>query len=135
MSKIIWTHYIEPVTEVTTTDFDVYTPALTIKNIKKFVEKTKSLVKLPDRKAYRSMSRAGVLLSAVGLEAVEAISPFLENDSFSVGIYCAVENGPENYDCAKALIGVEAEDFAEVYKKIETQKIILLNYQTLLLLN
>ncbi|GBE05475.1 MAG TPA: hypothetical protein ENH31_06115 [Nitrospirae bacterium] len=69
------------------------------------------------------MSRNGVLLSAVCLQAREEIDKFLEKDPFSVGVYCAVENGPVDLESTKALIGSTRENFAAMYKKHRNPKL------------
>lgn len=83
---------------------------------------TKELVALPDKRAYRSMSRASVLMSATGLDLKEEVSIFTNDDPFKVGIYAALNNGPEDYECATSLLECSDQDFAMAYKKARSPK-------------
>ncbi len=82
-------------------------------------------IKLPDPRAIRSMSRAAALMSHVCLDAAEALKPFLATDPFSVGVYCAVENGPVDVASSKQLAHVSFEEFGEKYKKMRNPKMYL----------
>ncbi|MHB8880702.1 MAG: hypothetical protein ACYC69_04220 [Thermodesulfovibrionales bacterium] len=95
------------------------------------LERTRALplidrqAELPDRRVYRSMSRAGILLSLVCLKAREELSGFLRQDPFRVGVYCAIENGPVDFASTKQMVGVPGEAFAETYKKLFNPKMYL----------
>lgn len=93
-----------------------------IPNTLSFTEDDKELADLPDRRAYRAMSRASILISAVGLEIAPTILPYIKSDPSSVGIYCALNNGPEDYACAKELIGISDDDFHGQYKRLRNPK-------------
>ncbi len=73
---------------------------------------------LPDRRVYRSMSRAGVLLSLACLRARTVLAPMLDADRFGVGVYAAVENGPVDFAVAREMAQVGGEAFAERYRKL-----------------
>ncbi len=118
MAKIIWTNTITPEEiEGSSIDFPIFKDALCLENLRPIHKKNKELVALPERKAYRSMSRAAVLISAAALSSSDLLSTALQDDPFSVGLYIAVENGPEDYKCVEVLIKTPPEDFALVYKK------------------
>ena len=93
--------------------FDVYDPALVIPRTRSIPLPNRDLVELPDRRCYRSLSRAGILLQAAGLPAREVLEPF---DRGRVGIYAAAEAGPQNYRAARDLVDVR-EGFAEKFRK------------------
>jgi hypothetical protein len=93
-----------------------------IARIRSFPAEDKELADLPDRRAYRAMSRASILISAVGLELSPHIAPVIAADPFAVGIYCALNNGPEDYECAHSLRGVSADDFPAQYKRLRNPK-------------
>ncbi len=80
---------------------------------------------LPDPRACRSMSRTGVLLSLVCLRSALALEPALEADPFSVGVYCAVENGPVDFAAVREMSTVPSERFAERYRKLFNPKMHL----------
>jgi hypothetical protein len=83
---------------------------------------TAALADLPDRRAYRSLARTGVMLCAVGLPAAAALAPWLERDPYAVGIYCAIESGPQNYAGARELAGRPRADFAPLFKQANHPK-------------
>ena len=95
------------------------------------LEKTKALpivereVILPDPRTYRSMSRAAILLSIVCLETEKDVKVFLEKSPFSVGVYCAIENGPVNFASAKRMVGASKDSFGQLYKKYHNPKMYL----------
>ena len=93
-----------------------------IKNTKRIPLEEKQLVDLPDGRAYRSMSRASLLISAVGLELSKDIQAFISVDPFSVGLYCAINNGPEDYNCARELLHSSLDEFAPLYKRLKGPK-------------
>jgi hypothetical protein len=102
--------------------FDGLSQSHKIRNTLKIPLEDKDLVALPDGRAYRSMSRASLLISAVGLNLSKEIQAFVAQDPFSVGIYCAINNGPEDYNCARELLHTGQEDFAPLYKRLKGPK-------------
>jgi hypothetical protein len=102
--------------------FDGLSQSHKIRNTLKIPLEDKELVALPDGRAYRSMSRASLLISAVGLNLSKEIQVFVAQDPFSVGIYCAINNGPEDYNCARELLNTSQEDFAPLYKRLKGPK-------------
>ncbi len=124
MSRILWTHSVTPPADAPVEDrvYEVYDPPLVVRRTRAIPGPNRRLVELPDRRAYRSLSRAGVLLSAAGLPAREALEPFLEADRLQAGIYCAADPGPQNYRAAKELAGVK-EGFAEGFRKHHHPKV------------
>ncbi|MCP3962616.1 MAG: hypothetical protein GY719_32650 [bacterium] len=115
MSEILWTHRVVPPkgTPVGPRVFDVYDPPLVIPRTCMIPRPTRELVELPDRRSYRSLSRAGVLLQAAGLPAREVLARF---ERARVGIYAASETGPQNYRAARELVDAR-EGFAAEFRK------------------
>lgn len=96
---------------------------LRVEQVKAIPEATKKLCTIPDRRAYRSMSRSAVLLSSVGLNLKKEIDPFIESNAASVGIYCAVQNGPDSYfSVAKVLEHEKTDSFHKTYKRFRSPK-------------
>ena len=128
MSKILWSDTLTPGAEIAAQDFvsPLYGEQLRVPNTKTMplVERDAAL---PDPRVFRSMSRAAILLSLVGLKAKPVLDEYLKRDPFSVGIYCAVENGPVDFDSAKQIYdgGVTKENFGELYKKFRNPKMYL----------
>ena len=126
MSKIIWSEALVPEKEM---PIQNYTSEFYGDKIR--IEKTKALpieerkANLPDRRVYRSMSRAGILLSLVCLKAEDEVKEFLERDPFGVGIYCAIENGSVDFESTKAMVDVTSGSFASMYKKHRNPKMYL----------
>lgn len=128
MSKILWGDVLVPGAETPAQDFisPLYGDALCVPNTKA-VPLVEREAALPDPRVFRSMSRAAILLSVVGLRAKGEIENFLREDPFSVGIYCAVENGPVDFESTKQMFqaGVVKENFGDLYKKYRNPKMYL----------
>lgn len=126
MSKLVWASYEVPPKSQTAENYvsPLYGDALCVPNTKclPIVERA---VELPDPRVYRSMSRAAVLLSLVCLRAKEKITQQLAEDPFSVGVYCAVENGPVDFESTKQMVHATKDNFAELYKKYRNPKMYL----------
>ena len=99
-----------------------------IPNIRR-VSSLNSEINVPDPKAVRSMSRASLFLSAYADELKVVLSPYLEKSPFSVGIYCAVENGPIDASSTVEILNRSSEvfdiTFAEAYRKLRNPKMYL----------
>jgi 3-oxoacyl-(acyl-carrier-protein) synthase len=94
-----------------------------VPNLRRISKTERELVELPDGRAFRSMSRASVLLHSVGLSLKEAIAETVAVDPFSVGIYCALNNGPEDYLAAeKILQSGNEQGFAAEYRRLKNPK-------------
>ncbi len=126
MSRILWSDALLPGDDIPAREFisEYYDGRICL-------EKTRALplidrqADLPDRRVYRSLSRAGILLSLVCLKAREELNLFLDRDPFSVGVYCAVENGPVDFALTKEMVGVSGDSFAETYKRLFNPKMYL----------
>lgn len=70
---------------------------------------------LPGSVSRRSLSRSGVMLVSVSLPAEKVLKPFLDQDPFSVGVYCALEPGPVDFAAARKMAGSN-ENFGELYR-------------------
>ncbi len=86
-------------------------------------------ISVPDPKAMRSMSRASVFMSGMAEEMKTHLAPYLEESPFSVGIYCAVENGPIDGPSTAEILNRSTErfdfQFAEAYRKLRNPKMYL----------
>lgn len=118
MSEVIWSRaFVPPETQTP----QVYTSPYYGDLIR--VPKTKALAfdekeaGLPDRRAFRNMSRAAMMLSVLGMQAKEVLDPVLKKDPFKVGVYFAVENGPVDYESSSKMKDITNESFANDYKK------------------
>ena len=123
MSRIFWSHHLTPSVDIAVEDlcFDVFEPPLVVPRTRSLPQPTRQLAELPDRRCYRSLSRTGVLLSAVGLPAREALQPILSADPYRAGIYCAIDAGPQNYQACKATLE-SWDDFASTFRKLNYPK-------------
>ena len=77
---------------------------------------------LPDPRSFRALNRAGLLLAAVGLQCRPFLTEFLAADPFSVGLYSAIQDGPEDYKTARQMIHTPPEEFARTYKSLRSSK-------------
>jgi hypothetical protein len=80
------------------------------------------IVQLPEPRSFRSLNRAGLMLSAVGLACQEAVAGYIAEDPFSVGLYCAMQDGPDDYRSAKQMANTPPEEFARNYKFLRSSK-------------
>lgn len=123
MSKIIWKKTLTPDLKTAPGEktYEAYGEALKIKGYA-FPQTDQELTALPDKRAYRSMSRSAVLLSALCLQAKETLRAYQEQDPFRVGLYTAIDNGPDDYQCARLCLDATEDDFAETYRKNRSPK-------------
>jgi hypothetical protein len=100
----------------------------TIPQIRRLAAETNT-IDVPDPKAMRSMSRAAVFLSSMAAEMKPVLEPYLQKSPFSVGIYCAVENGPIDGPSTAEILnrsfGQFDFPFAEAYRKLRNPKMYL----------
>ncbi len=86
-------------------------------------------IEVPDPKAMRSMSRASLFMSGMAEEMKPYLAPYLERSPFTVGIYCAVENGPIDGPSTAEILNRSTEafdfQFAEAYRKLRNPKMYL----------
>jgi 3-oxoacyl-(acyl-carrier-protein) synthase len=124
MSKIIWQNSLIP--NLNQVPFDLYDENFkdTVSAVLK-VEIESNALKLHDPKAFRSMSRAALFLSHICFDLQPILKPYLDRSPFSVGIYCAVENGPIDAPTTAKMLDVAPEKFAEMYRKLRNPKMYL----------
>ncbi len=124
MSRFAWSRCLLPPAEAPVEDrrYDVYDPPLVVRRTRALPAADADLVALPDRRAYRSLSRTGLLLCAAGLPAAAPLAPLLAADPYGVGVYCAVDPGPQNYQAARRLAGGSRQEFAAVWKQLNHPK-------------
>jgi hypothetical protein len=84
-------------------------------------------ITIPDPKAFRSMSRASLMMAHVCWQAKEVLAPFLAGSPYSVGIYCAIENGPMDAPSTAKILSPSGEKlgFAEAYRRFRNPKMYL----------
>jgi hypothetical protein len=123
MSQLQWARALTPPpAEPCDRRYDVYDSEFVVPRTLSFAGRDEDLVALPDGRAYRSLSRAGLLMAAAGLAAREAVAPQIESDPFSVGIYAAIENGPNDYVSARQMVDTPPSQFATAYKALRSPK-------------
>jgi hypothetical protein len=124
LSTILWKRALVPSSDDAAGDvtWDVYGAALRVPRALRIPVPDQDLVELPDPRAYRSLSRAGLLLTAVGLQSLDVVRPFVAGDPYGVGVYCAIEWGPNDYNCARQMVDSPPEDFAACYKALRSAK-------------
>lgn len=132
MSQIVWADLLVPDPEVNEQPLAsaYYGDRLVIPRTRSLPVEERS-APLPDRKAYRSMSRAAVLLSIVTLRSLPHLQPFLDRSPFRAGMYCAIENGPVDLKSTKEFAGISREEFAEQYRKSRNPKMFLMQLPNL----
>jgi len=123
MSEVIWKKTLIPDLNLVPVDksYEIYGQDFKIPSFF-FPENDQDLVTLPDRRAYRSMGRSSVLMSSVALEAKEKLKTVQENKKFSVGLYAAIDNGPDDYQCVRLCLDAPEKDFVETYRKNRSPK-------------
>lgn len=127
MSRVLWREALVPGPEAPTTELSPEffgERGIRIENVIP-LPLANTDIEIPDRRAYRSMSRAAVLMSAVCLKAKYALAPYLAKDPFRVGMYCAVDAGPIDYPSTFEAGQAPREEFHEKFKKLRTPKMYL----------
>jgi hypothetical protein len=75
------------------------------------------LIPEDQKKLARSMSRAAALLISAAMPIKKSIEELVSQEPFSVGIYCALESVPVDYDCGKKLAESDESHWANIIKK------------------
>lgn len=123
MSKIVWKQALRPPDgEARCHRYEFYDGDLCVPRTTIFADSNEQLVQLPDARAYRALSRAGLLLVAVALRGREVLAQCIREDAFRIGIYCAIEQGPNDFNCAKQMINTPSGEFAASYKALRSPK-------------
>lgn len=124
MSRVLFSSVVVPPAEqaVETWTETVYSDE--IAGVVRF-PKASQEIQIHDPRAFRSMSRASILLSNACLSLAETLRPYLETSKFAVGIYCVVENGPIDAASTAAIAQAPEEKFAETYRKMRNPKMYL----------
>ena len=126
MSRVLWCNALVPGPDTAEQPFssEYYGDSITILRTKSLsIEERKA--PLSDRKAFRSMSRASVLLSLACLDGRSFLHSFLVNSPFDIGIYCAIENSPVDLQSTSAMLAVSRDDFADEYRRVRNPKLFL----------
>lgn len=124
MSRIIWKKHLTPdLSHPVETLFDEHFKS-SIENVKRYPVTSQDLI-IPHPKAFRSMSRASVMLSHLAMDAAPHFNEQTAKDPFSIGIYCAVENGPIDAPSTAKISMQPSEHFVESYRKLRNPKMYL----------
>lgn len=125
MSQILWKNLLLPDLLSDTASWQDENYKDKIDNLRFYPTDSQS-IPIPDAKAFRSMSRAALLLAHLCEGAQDTLAKFLNKSPFSVGIYCAVENGPIDAPSTLKIIAQNKPDqFAEFYRKFRNPKMYL----------
>jgi hypothetical protein len=126
MSSILWSKSLVPGTDMAEQPLssEYYGDSIRIPRTKALSIDVQKAA-LPDRKAFRSMSRAAVLLSLACLDGIRIMQPYIDVSPFDIGIYCAIENGPLDLGSTLATLAVSRDEFAEEYKRVRNPKFFL----------
>jgi hypothetical protein len=124
LSRIAWACHLAPGPQVAVEDLrcDLYDPPLAVARTRSLPQPTRDLAALPDPRVYRSLSRAGVMLCAVGLQARTALAPHLARDRYRVGLYGVADAGPQSYEAARLTARAPREEFAALYRRLNHPK-------------
>jgi hypothetical protein len=124
MSRVAWSQCLLPPAGTPVMDrvYEVYEPPLIVTRTLALPAANPEVAALPDRRAYRSLARTGLMLCAVGLAAARHLAAALAADPYRVGIYCAVDPGPQNYEAARLLAGRERREMAALWKQLNHPK-------------
>jgi len=124
VSRLLWKQALlpSPAQPPAPISYELYAGELRLPRAIAFPAQDKDLVTLPQPRVYRSLSRAGLLLNAVGLGSRDALAPFLAADPFSVGVYCGIEHGPDDFHCARQMAAGRPEEFAATYRSLRSPK-------------
>ncbi|MFN8944908.1 MAG: hypothetical protein ACK5WZ_09820 [Pseudobdellovibrionaceae bacterium] len=125
MSQVIWSKLLIPDLQSTPSSLKDPYYQDEVLNVLPFSEASDQ-ISIPDQRAFRSMSRASIFLSHICQAAEEILKPFLTTSPFSVGIYCAVENGPIDAASTQKIIQQNnAILFSDYYRKFRNPKMYL----------
>lgn len=131
MSTIVWADtLLAPVNEVIRELPYARACHLAIDNVSAvmFPDNIEDIVKLPDSRCSRALSRAGILLAAVSVRCRQVLEPFIKRDPFSVGIYSAMENcqnDKSDYLCASSSMNVSLSEQQRIFKQCFSTKHVL----------
>lgn len=126
MSRVFWSRALTPASDSAPVDVisPFYGEEAALRGVLPLPQASTEL-QIPDPKAFRSMSRAAIFLSHLGMQAIPELKEALARSPFSVGIYCAVENGPIDLPSTQKMIDLPREQFAESYRKLRNPKMYL----------
>jgi 3-oxoacyl-(acyl-carrier-protein) synthase len=125
MSKIIWKSTILPELSIKPQTLHDESYNDQIENTRAYPVDSRDIV-IPDPKSYRSMSRAALFVANLCQEAKSFLDPFLNHSPFSVGVYCACENGPIDAPSTKKILDQnDPSAFATHYRKFRNPKMYL----------
>jgi 3-oxoacyl-(acyl-carrier-protein) synthase len=123
MSSVIYkTKIIPGNTKPGTKSYEEYTTPLVIENVLEFSDEEFEKLNNPDPKAARSMSRAALLMTDVGMSAQSHIDGVIQKNPFRVAMYAVIDNGPDDYSSLFSTADLSDEAFPQAYKKSRSPK-------------
>jgi hypothetical protein len=127
VSQILWKQALRPSIGAMPQPilYDVYCDdafSFSVPRTSALSETDEQIVELPEPRSARCLNRAGLMLASVGLQSKEALAGYLDVDPVSVGLYCAMQDGPDDYKSAKEMAHLPPEDFARTYKFLRSPK-------------
>lgn len=102
--------------------FAEYEPPLVLENVLEFSEEEYKGLTNPDPKAARSMSKAALLMTDVGMSTQSIIAQTLEQNPFKVAMYAVIDNGPDDYKSVFSTADLEDAAYPQTYKKSRSPK-------------
>lgn len=124
MSQVIWKKHLAPDSAVSAEIWLDENFHASVENVKRYPVASADIA-IPDPRAFRAMSRASVMLSHVCTEARLHFAEQVAMDPFSVGVYCAVENGPIDAPSTAKILAAASDDFVQSYRKCRNPKMYL----------
>ena len=127
MSKVLWKHFVYPHGNnlgEKTVHIRCISPEKIIEKVRSFSYSNKQLLG-EFSQATRSCSRACCLMHFACANISAEHLKLIRDDSFRVGIYCAVENGSVDYEIVEKVLEGKREEFHQNYKRERNPKMYL----------
>lgn len=124
MSRLLWKNLIIPDLKKSPATLADEVYGETLENVRQ-IEMSNEQITIPEAKAFRSMARSALLLSHICMEAQPLFDKALQHSPFSLGVYCATENGPIDGPTTAKIQQNTDKEFAEIYKKLRNPKMYL----------
>jgi len=124
MSDILWKAALHPPADgpVECRVYELWGCDTKIPRVACFHQDLEELVRLPEPRHYQVLNRSGLLMIAAAMQGSAELQPYLLDDPYSVGIYCATQKGPKGEESARKMAWVTDDRFASAYKAARTSK-------------
>ncbi|OFZ25396.1 MAG: hypothetical protein A2381_17570 [Bdellovibrionales bacterium RIFOXYB1_FULL_37_110] len=127
MAKILWKNFVYPQgdnLEIKSKKINCFFPKGNLEKVRSFNYNNKQLLGQFGHVS-RSSSRACSLLHFACSTLPSECLNVINQDTFRVGIYCAVENGTVDYDMVERILAQDRQDFHRNYKRERNPKMYL----------